>query len=324
MQWEAKMQIADVKEQWTAAINQVTIGATKAQGGTRGKTITVGGQTTLPFLTFEGTIPNKPVIAGYVADVPPDWPEMLVQAIGKEINSPAEWAQKCVQEFKVDMISLKMIGADPAGKNRSPAECVKVVQEVLKAVTVPLAIWGCGADEKDNQVLPECSQAAKGENCLIGSAKEANYRTVVAICKSDKHKIIAQAPVDINLGKQINILLQDAGYDLKDVVMFQTTAALGYGFDYVYTILERARIAGLKGDKLMAMPQICDVGGEVYRIKEAVVDEDVLPGWGKLAKRGPMWEAACASVYLQAGADILVMAHPEAIKSVQATIAQLF
>ncbi len=324
MLWEAQMQIVDIKEQWTAAINQVTIGATKAQGGTRGRTITVGGQTTLPFLTFEGSIPNKPVIAGYVADVPPDWPEMLVQAIGKEINSPAEWAQKCVQEYKVDLISLKMIGADPAGKNRSVAECVKVVQDVLKAVDVPLAIWGCGADEKDNQVLPECSQAAKGENCLIGSAKEANYRTVVAICKSDKHKIIAQAPVDINLGKQINILLQDAGYDLKDVVMFQTTAALGYGFDYVYTILERARIAGLKGDKLMAMPQICDVGGEVYRIKEAVVDEDVLPGWGKLAKRGPMWEAACASVYLQAGADILVMAHPEAIKSVQATIAQLF
>jgi acetyl-CoA decarbonylase/synthase complex subunit delta len=324
MQWEAKMQIADVKEQWTAAINQVTIGATKAQGGTRGKTITVGGQTTLPFLTFEGSIPNKPVIAGYVADVPPDWPEMLAQAIGKEINSPAEWAQKCVEQYKVDMISLKMIGADPAGKNRSAAECVKVVQDVLKAVDVPLAIWGCGADEKDNQVLPECSQAAKGENCLIGSAKEANYRTVVAICKSDKHKIIAQAPVDINLGKQINILLQDAGFDLSDVVMFQTTAALGYGFDYVYTILERARIAGLKGDKLMAMPQICDVGGEVYRIKEAVVDEDILPGWGKLAKRGPMWEAACASVYLQAGADILVMAHPEAIKSVQATIAQLF
>ena len=118
--------------------------------------------------------------------------------------------------------------------------------------------------------------------------------------------------------------MQDAGYDLKDVVSFQTTAALGYGFDYVYTILERARVAGLKGDKLMAMPQICDVGGEVYRIKEAVVDEDVLPGWGKLAKRGPMWEAACGAVYLQAGADILIMAHPEAIKSVQATIAQLF
>jgi acetyl-CoA decarbonylase/synthase complex subunit delta len=318
------MQIADVNEKWTAAINQVTIGATKAEGGTRAKTITVGGQTTLPFLTFEGAIPNRPVIAGYVADVVPDWPDMLVQAIGKEINSPVEWAQKYVQQYKVDLISLKMIGADPAGKDRPAADCAKMVQDVLKAVDVPLIVWGCGSDEKDNQVLPECSQAGKGENCLIGSAKEANYRTVVAICKSDKHKIIAQAPVDINLGKQINILLQDAGYDLKDVVMFQTTAALGYGFDYVYTILERARTAGLKGDKLMAMPQICDVGGEVYRIKEAVVDEDVLPGWGSLAKRGPMWEAACASGYLQAGADILVMAHPDAIKSVQAVIQQMF
>ena len=318
------MQVTDVKEKWTAAINTVTIGATKAEGGTRGKTITVGGETTLPFLSFEGAIPNKPVIAGYVADVQPDWPDMLAGAVGKEIGSPVEWAQKCVEKYKVDLISLKMIGADPAGKNLDAAHCAKVVQDVLKAVSVPLIIWGCGSDEKDNQVLPECSQAAKGENCLIGSAKEANYRTVVAICKSDKHKIIAQAPVDINLGKQINILLQDAGFDLKDVVSFQTTAALGYGFDYVYTILERARVAGLKGDKLMAMPQICDVGGEVYRIKEAVVDEDILPGWGKLSKRGPMWEAACGAVYLQAGADILIMAHPEAIKGVQATIAQLF
>ena len=144
--------------------------------------------------------------------------------------------------------------------------------------------------------------------------------TIVAICKADKHKIIAEAPVDINIGKQINILLQDAGFDLKDVIMFQTTAALGYGFDYVYTILERARTAGLKGDKLMAAPQLCNVGGEVWRIKEANVDEDVLPGWGKLEKRGPIWEATCASGYLQAGADILIMAHPKAIKIVKKII----
>jgi len=318
------MQIPDVAEKWTSPINTVTIGATKDQGGTRGKTVTVGGQSTLPLLTFEGEIPNKPVIAGFVADVPPDWPDVLKNAIGKEINSPVEWAQKCVQEFKVDLVSLKMIGADPAGRNASPEDCAKVVQDVLKAVDVPLIIWGCGDDDKDNHVLPECSQAAKGENCLIGSAKETNYMTVVAICKADKHKIIAEAPVDINIGKQVNILLQDAGYNLKDVVMFQTTAALGYGFDYVYTILERARIAGLKGDKLMACPQICDVGGEVWRIKEATVDEDVLPGWGKLERRGPMWEATCGSVYLQAGADILVMAHPEAIRHTQETIERFF
>jgi len=318
------MQIPDVSEKWAAQINTVTIGATAEEGGTRAKAVTVGGQTTLPFLTFEGEVPNKPVIAGFVADTPPEWPDVLKQAIGKEIDSPTEWAQKCVQEYGVELISLKMVGASPAGKDASPEDCAKVVEDVLKSVDVPLIIWGCGDDEKDNLVMPECSQAARGENCLIGSAKESNYRTVVAICKSDKHKIIAEAPVDINIGKQVNILLQDAGFGLHDVVMFQTTAALGYGFDYVYTILERCRIAGLKGDKLMALPQICDVGGEVWRIKEAVVDDDVLPGWGKLAKRGPMWEASCASVYLQAGADILIMAHPEAIKNVQTTIAQFY
>ena len=318
------MQLPDVKERWTSKINEVTIGATKEQGGTRTSTVTVGGESTLPFLTFEGGVPHKPVVAGYVADVVPQWPEFLVEAIGGEIRSPSEWAQKCVEEYKVDLINLKMLGADPAGQNASADQCAKVVEEVLKSVGVPLIIWGCGDDEKDSVVLPECSQVARGENCLIGSAKESNYMTVVAICKADKHKIISEAPVDINIGKQVNILLQDAGYDLKDVVMFQTTAALGYGFDYVYTILERARIAGLKGDNLMAAPQICDVGGEVYRIKEAVVDDDVLPGWGKASKRGPLWEATCAGVYLQAGADILVMAHPEAIRTVQATINNLF
>jgi acetyl-CoA decarbonylase/synthase complex subunit delta len=318
------MQLPDVKEKWPHRINAVTIGATAAQGGTRAKTVTIGGQTTMPFMTFEGEILNKPVIAGYVADIAPDWPDALKNAIGKEINSPVEWAQKCVKNFGADMISLKLLGADPSGANASPSDCAKTVAAVLKAVDVPLIIWGCGDEEKDNLVLQECSQAARGENCLIGSAKEKNYRTIVAICKADKHKIISEAPVDINIGKQVNILLQDSGFDLNDVVMFQTTGALGYGLDYVYTILERARQTGLKGDKLMAMPQLCDVGGETWRVKEAVADEDVLPGWGSVAKRGPLWEAACAAAYLQAGADILVMAHPEAIATVRTTIGRLF
>ena len=317
------MQLPDVKEKWTDKINEVTLGATKDDGGTRGKTVTVGGQSTLPLLKDEGDIPHPTVIAGYVADTVPDWPDVLKGAIGSEIGSPVEWAQKAVSEYGVDLISLKLIGADPGGKNASPDACARVVDDILKAVDVPLIIWGCGDDEKDSMVLPECSQTARGENCLIGSAKESNYMTIVALCKADKHKIISEAPVDINIGKQVNILLQDAGFDLKDVIMFQTTAALGYGFDYVYTILERARIAGLKGDKLMAAPQICDVGGEVWRIKETVADEDDLPGWGPLAKRGPNWEATCASVYLQAGADILILAHPEAIAVAKEALTEL-
>jgi acetyl-CoA decarbonylase/synthase complex subunit delta len=160
------MVIPDIKEKWTSKINVVTIGATAEEGGTRAKTVTVGGQSTLPSLTFVGEIPHKQVIAGYVADTVPDWPDVLKDTIGSEINSPTEWAQKCVEEYGVDLISLKMVGADPAGKDASPADCAKVVSEMLKAVNVPLIIWGCGDETKDNEVLPECSQAAKGENCL--------------------------------------------------------------------------------------------------------------------------------------------------------------
>jgi len=318
------MDIPDVKEKWTNAINTVTIGATKEQGGTRGNTVTVGGETTLPQLTFEGEIPNPPVVAGVVVDVvPEDWPDILKDAIGDVINSPAEWAQKCVQEYGVDLISLKLLGPDPAGKNTSAAEAAEVVKAVLAAVDVPLIIWGCGDEEKDNEVMPECSQAAKGENCLLGSATETNYRTMGAIGTADKHKLIGEAPVDINIAKQVNILLQDAGFDIKNVVMCQTTAALGYGFDYVYTIFERVRIAGLKGDQHMALPQIANVGWEVWKIKEALADEDVLPGWGALKERGPRWEAATAAGYLQAGADIVTLAHPDSIKATKEMIAEM-
>jgi len=318
------MEIVDVKEKWTNRINTVTIGATKEQGGTRTSTITVGGETTLPFLTFEGEIPHRPAVAGIVVDeVPPGWPDILKQAIGDEINSPTEWAQKCVEEFKVDAISLKLLSPDPSGTNASPAEAAKTVKAVLEAVGVPLIIWGCGDEEKDNEVLPECAHVAAGENCLIGPTTETNYRTLGAIGKADKHKLIAEAPVDINIAKQVNILLQDIGFGLEDVVMCQTTAALGYGFDYVYTIFERVRIAGLKGDKLMALPQIANIGWEVWKIKEALADEDILPGWGKLEKRGPLWEATTAAGYLQAGADILTLAHPKSIAITRETIDEL-
>ena len=318
------MEVTDIKEKWTNKIRTVTIGATADEGGTRANTVTVGGETTLPFLTFEGEIPNRPVIAGAIADVVPEgWPQILKDAIGDVINSPAEWAQKCVEEYKVDLISLKLIGGDPAGANRSPSEAAETVKSVLEAVDVPLIFWGCDDEEKDNELLMECSHAAKGEKCLIGSATESNYRTLGAIGTADKHKVIAEAPVDINIGKQVNILLQDAGFSLNDVVMCQVTAALGYGFDYVYTIFERVRIAGLKGDDLMALPQIANVGWETWKVKEALQDDDVLPGWGKLADRGPMWETTAATGYLHAGADILTLAHPKSIAAMREAIDEL-
>jgi len=318
------MDIVDTREKWTHTIHTVTIGATAEQGGTRGRVVTVGGETTLPFLTDEGEIPHRPVLAGIVCDVVPDgWPDVLKQAIGDVIASPTEWAQRCVEDFGVDLVSLKLLGADPAGANRSPAEAANTVRAVLDAVDVPLIFWGCDDEEKDNEVLLECSQAARGENCLIGSATETNYRTLGAFGTADKHKLIAEAPVDINIGKQVNILLQDAGFPLGDVVMCQTTAALGYGFDYVYTIFERVRIAGLRGDKLMALPQIANVGWEAWKVKEAIQDDDILEGWGKLKVRGPLWETTAAAGYLQAGADIITLAHPESIAIMRETIDEL-
>jgi acetyl-CoA decarbonylase/synthase complex subunit delta len=318
------MQLVDVKEKWTNRINTVTIGATRAEGGTRGRTVIVGGETTLPMLTFEGEIPNPPAVAGLVVDiVPPDWPEVLKNAIGKEINSPTEWAQKAVRDWKVDLICLKLLGPDPLGQNLSADQAAQTVKAILGAVDVPLIILGCGDLQKDNEILPACSQAAKGENCLIGPATEKNYRTLAAIGKADHHKLIGEAPVDINIAKQINILLQDAGFDINDVVMCQVTAALGYGFDYVYTIFERVRIAGLKGDKHMALPQFANIGWETWKVKEATADEDVLPGWGPLQKRGPRWEAAAAAGYIQAGADILTLAHPESIAVTKQIIKEL-
>lgn len=317
------MSIPDVAEKWTSQVNEVVIGATEEEGGTRKTTVKVGGAKALPFLSFEGETGHKPVIAVEVWDgVSECWPKPLDDVYGDAMKSPGTWAQKAV-EFGADLICLRLMDAHPDAGNRSPEHCAESVKEVLESVDVPLMIWGCGVDSKDNEVLPAASAAARGENCLIGTAREENYRTVVAICLADKHKLIAESPLDINIAKQVNILCSDAGFPLKDIVIFPTTAALGYGVEYVYSIQERGRLAGLGGDKLLAQPVLCDVGFEAWRAKEAkappfdCVTDETRPLWGE------MWEAATAVALLQSGAEILMMRHPEAIKRVKESIDRL-
>ncbi len=315
--------IPDLAEKWTGKVNTVTIGATSEQGGTRTSTVTIGGAATLPFLSFEGSIGQRPPIAVEVWDSGAEgWPEPLRLAYGECMSSPAQWAQKAV-EFGAELICLRLMGAHPDSEDRSPQQCAETVKEVLQAVGVPLIIWSCGVDEKDNEVLPAVSVAARGENCLLGTAREKNYRTAVAVCLADKHKLIAESPLDINIAKQVNILCSDAGFPLEDIVVFPTTGALGYGIEYVYSVQERGRLACLRGDKLLSQPVICDVGFEAWRAKEAkappfesVTDEN-RKEWGVL------WEAATATVLLQAGAELLVMRHPGAIKEVKQAIDRL-
>lgn len=316
--------LEEAAEKWTGSINEVTIGATKEEGGTRTSKVTIGGAKTLPFLSYEGPTKNRPVVAMEVWDrVPEDWPKPLVDALGEEINSPAAWAKKCVDKFGADLICLKLMGTHPDFGNASPQEAAGVVKAVLEATGVPLIIWGSDHDEKDNEVLPRCSEAAKGEKCLIGAVKEDNYKTLVSFCLADGHSVIGLSPIDINIAKQVNILISEMGFPMDRIVMYPTTGALGYGLEYVYSIQERSRIAALSGDKMMAVPVICMIGQEAWRAKEARASAEEMPTLGDEATRGLYWEIATAVALLNAGSDILVMRHPAAAAAVKETIDRL-
>jgi acetyl-CoA decarbonylase/synthase complex subunit delta len=318
------VEIPDVKKSWPHAINAVTIGATSAEGGTRTSTVSVGGETTLPFYHFEGTMPNKPVVAMEVWDVPADdWPDTVREPFADVLNDPAAWAKRCVDEFGAEMICLRLKGCDPNGANRSPEEAASTAKQVAGAVGVPLIVWGCGSDDKDNEIFPVVAEALSGENCLLGTITEDNYKTLTALGTAYGHKLIAESPVDINMAKQVNILALDVGFPSENILIYPSTGALGYGLEYVYSIMERLRIAGLKGDKVVAMPMLCDIGVEVWSVKEAKAPESEVPGWGNVKARGPMWEASTATVYLLAGADVLIMRHPEAVRLTKQTIVRL-
>ncbi len=317
------MEIPDVEKNWPSKINEITIGALEKEGGTRSKVITVGGHTTLPFLHFEGDIPHRPVVAMEVWDVTPaSWPEVLKEPFADVYDHPGKWAKKCVDEYDADFICLRLVGCDPNGADRGSEEAAETIKEVLESVSVPLIIWGCGDKEKDNEVFTTCSPVAAGENCLLGTITEDNYRTLSALCKADGHKLIAESPVDINIAKQVNTLALDAGLEVENIVIFPDSPALGYGTEYVYSIMERTRLAGLKGDKLMAQPIIANIGMNVWNVKEAKATQQEVPEWGDERKRGPLWEATTAYTYLQAGADILVMYHPQAVKETKKLIDQ--
>jgi len=302
------MPVEIIREKWTNKINELTLGASKAEGGTRSKVIKVGGENCLPFNFEEGQMPNKPVIAMEVLDIEPkEWPGALKTAFGNALKDPCEWARKCINDFGADLICLTLEGTSPEAGNFSPDDAAQTVKKVLKAVNVPLIILGSGDKQKDKEVLSKCSQAAKGENCLFGVAAQDNYKTLVASCMADGHSIIAESPIDINIAKQVNILITDMGFSADKIAMHPTTAALGYGMEYVYSIMERGRLAALMGDKMLSMPFIVLVGAEVWRVKEA----------------SSIWEATTAISMLQAGADIMVMRHPEAVRAAKELIEQL-
>jgi len=319
------MSIPDVRETYTGRINAVTIGATSAQGGTRSHAVIIGGHTTIPFLHFEGET-HRPAIAFEVPDTAPgegEWPDVALESYRDVSGDPAAWAKKCVEEFKADMICVRLISTHPDRGNTPPEKARDTVLAVREAVKVPLMIWGSDDDPKDNQVMPVVSQALAGERCLLGMASQDNYKTLTASCLADGHNIIGLSPLDINIAKQVNILISDMGFPSERIVMYPTTGALGYGLEYTYSIMERGRLAALAGDKMMAMPVLCVVGAESWRAKEAKAPDSEAPLWGPAKDRGPLWEAVTAVSLLQAGADILLLRHPRAAEAVRTALGRL-
>ena len=311
-------------EKSSGAVSIVQIGATKEEGGSRSHGVKIGGQKALPFLFAEGAIPHKPVAAYEVWDIAPtDWPDALINSYGNALKDPFSWVQLCTEKYKAELLCIKLQGAHPDFGNKSAEEEAGFICQLLKKVPVPLIILGCGDDAKDNLVLPACSEAAKGERCLLGSAVQDNYKTLTAAALADGHSMVAESPIDINIAKQLNILISDMGLPLERIVINPTIGALGYGLEYAYSIMERARLAALSGDKAVASPFICTVGQEAWRAKEARVSENEFPAWGAQAERGIIWETVTAAALIQAGADILVMRHPQAVENIHRYIKEL-
>ncbi|GAB4528729.1 MAG: acetyl-CoA decarbonylase/synthase complex subunit delta [Anaerolineae bacterium] len=304
------------KEKWSGKVREITLGATAAEGGTRAKTVTVGGETTLPFLHFEGEIPHPPVIAIEVQDrKPSDWSPVLLEAWGDVTEDVAAWAT-AAEEAGADLVLLKF----GLYNDLTPDYAQQTLQKVLKATGLPLIVFGPGQADLDNELLVAVAEAGKGENLLLGVCEEKNYRTIVAAALAHDHMVNARCPMDVNLSKQLNILISDMGLPLERIVMDPTTGALGYGMEYGYSVMERLRLAALQGDSMTQQPMLVTPGEEAWRTKEARTGEGVPDAWGDWAERAINWETLTASTLIQSGADILVLRHPESVKRVRAVI----
>ena len=301
------MPFAKKPQVFNASINEVTL-------GTGDKAVTIGGQNVYNLYTFDGAIANRPKIGLEISDISNDIPAELFAGV----DCPVERAKKAAALECVDFLCVRFEGADPNGENKSVEECVELAKKVADAVDKPLVIAGCKNIEKD-------SEALQGKNILVLSAKEEDYKAVAASAGlAYGQKVGAESAVDINLAKQLNVLITQMGVNGKNVVMNVGQAAAGYGFEYVVSTMERVKAAALgQNDAALQMPIITPVGAETWGVKEALASAEDVPEWGDQEARGVAMEVETASACLAYGADAVILKHPQSAETVSRLIAAL-
>ena len=299
------------KERCEIPICTVKLGALRSEGGTRGRTYRIGGATAMPFHLWEGEMPNRPLVAMEVFDlVSEKYPRVLRDIYGDLLLHPAEMAKACVEQHGADLISVRLEGTHPEKGNRTPEQAVELVKSVLAAVDVPLIITGHNHFDRNNEVLKAVAAACAGENLLLNWVEQNNYRTIAGAAMAYGHCVVSQSPIDVNIGKQMNILLTNMDLKREQIVIDPLTGAMGYGIEYTYSVMERIRLTGLSGDAMLALPMIVSPGQECAKIKELKAPEKDMPVWGDLRQRAALWELTTAMSLLYAGADILIMYQP--------------
>ncbi len=306
------------KTLYSGKIKEITLG----KGD---KTVTVGGETSYPFYLFEGDMPHLPRIAMEVWDCPPeDWAEAALEPFAGVTDDPVAWAKKCINDYGAEMIALQLISTDPNGLNRGADEAAAVVKKVADAIDVPLIVWGTANVDKDTEVLRQVAEICQGKSLIIGPVVEGNHKRIGASALAYHHTVIASTPIDINLAKQLNILLGNLGVPDELLVIDPTVSSIGYGIEYCYSVMERIRMAALtQQDEKLQLPIICNIAKEVWKTKEAKVPTEEDPKLGDVKKRGILMEAMSAMALLLAGADVLIMRHPEAIRLIREMMTEL-
>jgi len=308
---------------WRGYIREVHLGPDPTCDQ-RKKSVTIGGATSFPFHDFEGSQPHPPLIAWEIPDnLPTNWVTPLPAEFEEYGNDTEAWVKKAEQEG-APLICLTLTSTNPDNRSYDINQTIQRIQSLVDHVSVPIILRGVGSPEHQGTVLSTIAEALDGRNCVLASAVDENYKTIVAAAMAFDHTIVAESPIDVNLAKQLNILITDMNFPTEKILIDPLTGGLGYGLEYTYSVMERIRLQALNGDPMMQMPFICFVGDEAWKVKEVRVTEDERPDWGDQSKRAILWEVATAMPLLLAGADILVMRHPAAIQTLHRTISSLY